>query len=502
MDAINQELTTILLGVITLCCALFLRILPNHLSSGHLGVDHWFWKAYIETYRRDKKFPPDLPQYLLDEHQWYPPLFPLLLSYLPGIVFDRYSHFLAILIDLLRMVFLLCVVNWISGGDPYAVAISGLVYATTPILLSYNIQLNPRGLGALFLDGLIILLLWRYLFNGPVWVCGMVLLLSGLILLTHKMTTQLFWFLCLGVGLLTMDWRAIALIPASVFMALLMSKGFYWKVLCAHWDIVTFWNRNWRWLQAHPIKESPIYGAPNFETPTKFHRKGLKGIIRHFGYLFGYNPQVWILCGLIIAGIFSIPCKHYSVLLWVGLTLFFSLATVFVPFTRCLGAGYFYLYNAAFPVAILWGILINTSNSILLAGIGFFLALGLGLVSIVIFYRRLARSTTQKIDDSFENVLNYLKNAPKGTVMCFPPQWYDVIAYKTGQPVLYGGHGYGFKLLEPLFPRLLLRMQEIVRRYPVSYLVTLEGYLSPNFLADCRYKSVSEFGRYRVYDLS
>ena len=189
-------------------------------------------------------------------------------------------------------------------------------------------------------------------------------------------------------------------------------------------------------------------------------------------------------------------------MLWVGLTLFFSLATVFVPFTRCLGAGYFYLYNAAFPVAILWGILINTSNSILLAGIGFFLALGLGLVSIVIFYRRLARSTTQKIDDSFENVLNYLKNAPKGTVMCFPPQWYDVIAYKTGQPVLYGGHGYGFKLLEPLFPRLLLRMQEIVRRYPVSYLVTLEGYLSPNFLADCRYKSVSEFGRYRVYDLS
>src|SRR5262249_37511317 len=59
-------------GVLLL--AYVLRSLPHRLSPQGLGVDHWFWKPYIETYRRERRFPPELPQSLLDEAQWYPPL--------------------------------------------------------------------------------------------------------------------------------------------------------------------------------------------------------------------------------------------------------------------------------------------------------------------------------------------------------------------------------------------------------------------------------------------
>ena len=183
-----------LYALISLSLAIFIRFLPLQLFSDKLGVDHWFWKVYIETYRRERLFPPVLPQYLLDEHQWYPPLFPLLIARLPTIALDRYNRSVAIFIDLLRMLLLLFIVSWLSNGSPYAIGIAGVVYAATPMLVSYNIQLDPRGLGALFLDGLIVLLLWWYSFDGPVLVWGGVFVLSGLILLTHKMTTQLFWF--------------------------------------------------------------------------------------------------------------------------------------------------------------------------------------------------------------------------------------------------------------------------------------------------------------------
>ena len=264
-----------LASVIPLCFALSLCILPYYLWPGSLGVDHWFWKNYIEAYRRERLFPPVLPQYLLDEHQWYPPLSPLVMAHLPSVIFERYSYFVAILIDLLQMVLLLCVVSWLSGGNPHAVAIAGLAYGATPILVSYNIQLNPRGLGALFLDGLIVLLLWWYFFDGPVWVWAVVLVLAGLILLTHKMTTQVF--------LVSMPWGRIdnnGLAGSCIDSWFnpdrapdeqgILPEGFTCPLGCRYF----LEQKYWRWLQAHPIKESSIYGVLNFETPTKFHRTG------------------------------------------------------------------------------------------------------------------------------------------------------------------------------------------------------------------------------------
>ena len=82
-----------------------LRYLPHLIAPLGVGVDHWFWKAYIEEYRKTKRFPPDLPQFLLDQHQWYPPLFPLIMARLPEVLFDRFSHILAIGIDLIRLAY-------------------------------------------------------------------------------------------------------------------------------------------------------------------------------------------------------------------------------------------------------------------------------------------------------------------------------------------------------------------------------------------------------------
>jgi hypothetical protein len=484
----------------SLFLALLLRILPHQLAPEGLGVDHWFWKTYIETYQRERQFPPKLPQYLLDEQQWYPPLFPMLISRLPSALFDRYNYLFAALIDLVRMILLLCFTGLMTDGNQWALGAAALSYATTPILISYNIQLNPRGLGALLLDILILMTIWMLYMDGSIWLSLPILLLSGLILLTHKMTAQLLWFLCLGTGSLLNGWFFV-LIPASVAMAMILSRGFYWNVLRSHWDIVTFWHRNWRWLQVHPIKESPVYGEPGYETPTKMYRKGLIGIFRHLSYLFGYNPTVWLIC--LVVGGQMIPLDTNVaiwILGWVILIVFFALLTVFIPFIRCLGSGYLYLYNAAFPTALLWGYTISSRGMNIILWI-FATAITLSFVSIGIFYWKLRASDTQKIDNYFDKVLNYLKTAPKGAVVCFPQQSYDVIAYKTGQPVLYGGHGFGFKLLEPIFPRLLLPIKEIIKLYKVRYIITLKGYLPANFLSDFSCKSVLDFGEYRVYDL-
>jgi hypothetical protein len=67
-----------LLVILIIIVGTVLRFFPKVLAGDNLGVDHWYWKAYIETYKRNKQFPPVLTQYILDEFQWYPLYFPCL----------------------------------------------------------------------------------------------------------------------------------------------------------------------------------------------------------------------------------------------------------------------------------------------------------------------------------------------------------------------------------------------------------------------------------------
>ena len=72
------------------------------------------------------------------------------------------------------------------------------------------------------------------------------------------------------------------------------------------------------------------------------------------------------------------------------------------------------------------------------------------------FFQALRSSRTMKVDEQLERALTRLTELPEGTVMCLPPHWHDVVAYRTGKPVAFGGHGFGIELLQPVYPRLLV----------------------------------------------
>jgi len=492
----------IVVGVLLL--AYVLRSLPSWLSPQGVGVDHWFWKAYIETYRRDRRFPPELPQYVLDEAQWYPPFFPMLLARLPAAFFDRWSHLVAVMIDLARLLLLLGVAAWQSDGSPTVILVAGLVYATTPIQVSYNIQLNPRGLAALMLDALLMAMLYMFYTEGswPLW--SVIVVLGGLILLTHKMTTQLFWFIALGTGILYQRWQLVALIPASIIAALVMSRGFYWKVLIAHWDIVSFWDRNWRWIGADPIRESTVYGDGTYERPAKLHKSGFRGVTWHLFILFGFNPAAWVSCLLIYERVFvPSPFLIYPtyLLLWLLLPCAFALLTSFVPRLKCLGAGYLYVYNTSLVCSLLLALTYRYTRSPGFSTAFMVVALGLNVLGLVVYFREFLSNKRTRVDQALERLIAQLGRRSRGVVMCIPTNFHEVVAYKSGQPVLWGAHGYGFKRFEPIWPRLQLPLTEIIARYHVRYLLTMDGMLTPAVEAELAGATLFSEGEYRLYCL-
>lgn len=477
-----------------------LRILSNYFT-GHKGhVDHWYWKNYIETYRKTRQFPPVLPEYILEKGQWYPPLFPIVLSKFSDVLMDKYQMYAAVLLDFSRLLLLLMVTAQVTGSSD-AVIIAGIVYAITPILTFYNTQLNPRGMGALFLDGLIVLLLWIFLNDGSPWLWIGVILLSGLILLVHKMTTQLFWFLCFSVGVFTGEWRLLALIPCSILAAMLLSRGFYWKVLRAHWDIVTFWYRNWRWLNVNPLKASPIYGDVDYREGA-FHVPGWKGIKLKSMHLISVNPGAWILAAIALIVVSDGGVQSESMVEWVAgwmiLNMIFVLATAFVPVFYCIGAASLYLYNIAFPCALLFALFVYESSEYdSWFEIGFVISLVLSLIVIILKFRQLNEHSPDR--DYLPDLYSYLKMQEKGVVMCYPHQLYEPVAYITRFPVLWGGHGFGFRQLEFLHPRLMLPIGEVMMRYHIRYLLVDLDFIPDSFLQDIKGESFRDFGSYRLY---
>jgi hypothetical protein len=173
--------------------------------------------------------------------------------------------------------------------------------------------------------------------------------------------------------------------------------------------------------------------------------------------------------------------------------------TTFVPVLKCLGAGYLYVYNTSFLAALLLAVTFQYTLNPQFSTPFVILALLLNAAGLVTYYARLARDQRGRVDSGLSVIMEELGAQPRGVVMCVPGNWYEVVSYKTVHPVLWGGHGYGFKQLEPIWPRLQLPIGEVLERYDVRYLLTMDAMLPDRFVADLPPSRVMTHEGYRLY---
>lgn len=103
------------------------------------------------------------------------------------------------------------------------------------------------------------------------------------------------------------------------------------------------------------------------------------------------------------------------------------------------------------------------------------------------------------MDEDLDQAIRRLAELPEGTVMCLPQHWHDVVAFRTGKAVAFGGHGYGFRLLQPVFPRLLVPVGQLIREQNVAYLLVWPAYVNKRFLDDLPPSEVEQCGEYCIY---
>jgi len=468
------------LELILICfLAFYLRIYPR-LRLKNYGIDTWFYLLYIEQLRKTKRFPIRLSYYCLDkEEQWYPPGFPIALSIFSPKFLERFQWLLNPIIDCLQLLLLYSIVFSLTK-DFFLSALSGIIYATTPTLISENTSLNSRGLANLIFTGLMLCLM-MYVIGGNRWWLIPIILLGVSMLLTHKMVTQNFIFLMLVFTLCYLDVKFLIILMLIFIATVFLTKGFYFKILKGHIEILYFWKKNLHNLGAHQVYDSDIYEKPPNYSDRRFHSPGIMGIKRYLEAIILNNNNWYALFLMPFMFDFyrfsSIEKFHFYWLFW---SYFLIILVTFVPNLKFLGESYKYVKFSVFPIAILFASIWPTNK--LFYTVLFIILFLLNVKSIVKNYKDFNKKPQGNIDKQLMEIINYLKRSLKDGVMAISAFSADGIAYFSRKKVCWGGHSSGWNKLDEWFPVLKKPIEYFFKKYRLNYLLVDKDYVEVDYL--------------------
>ena len=472
--ATNYPLPTAIVTAILLAgLHLLLRIAPLW-RHRHQGCDAYYYLLCAEVFRRSHRLPIVLPSYYLLEpqEQAYPPLMCMLLGVLPGRWLTKSYWSISPIIDGFSMALL---VVWVGGRYGLVPGIlAGIAYSANASLLLEFSSLTSRPLALLLTNCFLIAsFLWT---EGVATALPVAAVLGVLLLYTHKLSVQLLWCLLPFLALTTLDWRWLVPFAVAYLVAFAIAPRLFLRILYAHWDIVSYWRRNWSLLGAHVVRQSPIYGGE----PTQdgfYRRHDISWLLRQIGKVLDYNCFV-LFYPLAILYWSGLGRDGQFALLWAGGTYLWGLATYLVPVLRCFGEGNKYFKYSLVPSLFIAASSFSTDRFGLAALIAI-VCVAWTIYSYGMTALRLGQPLLSmgRLSSELAPLVEQIKSAGGARVICLPPHLCDLVAFHARCPVLWGGHNYEFKRLEAFFPVLRHSVETFVKEFGLTHLLLDKRYV-------------------------
>ena len=334
------------------------------LLSPYFGIDVWRYLMLADRIRQHRRLPRSIPdKYVLDGPSDYPPVLMILMALFPQKVLEKYQGLIAPFVDILNSL-LLFAVTYTLTGNPTIGWVAQSVYAITPMIVIENSSLTPRGLGLLMFSVSFLSILF-YTTTG--WIAYLVgaVVFGGLLLLTHKLSTQAFALTLICFTLLEANPVYFVVLIGAFLCAMVVSRGFYLTVLQGHIAILKYWHANIEDRYSHQIRGRPTsYG----ENPDLVGRI-LYVISRYpiLSFITG-NPfylfiaLTWFLNNRGLAQI-SFLGGHSQIfsklILWAVVCFGVGAAVAHIKPLRFIGEGVRYLEYGALPTSLVTAIVIH-----------------------------------------------------------------------------------------------------------------------------------------------
>ena len=480
-----------------------------HVGAKPGGVDTWYFLASAEAFRKTRRFPISLPQYLLHtQTESYPPGFILFLALIPPSLLRRYFWLVSPSIDVLHMLLVYVLTHRLTGSL-LAAAVAGAVHALTPQLIAETRSLNPRAFGAL-LTSITMYLILRSLVPAtaetsllgahPWYVIAAAVLAATFLFLT---TTGVTFFVATGaLSLVFRDASYLAIAFAGLVLAVVVSRGFYLRVLANYVHALRFWRRNIRYRGLHPVLDSPIYGsgAPSEERSPNWQMAGWwRSLVR----LIGENP---FLVPMLFAAAPSLSIEWWGqrMYVWAVAILIWAFGVTFVKPLKIFGPGHLHMKASVMPTAFTLALVVGGEDGWRSFG-GAVTALSFvaSIAAIAIFYRYLRTRTSEHTSSTppdLQLTAAELAAAEGDGVLCLPPMYADFLSFASGKKVLWGGHSGDLSKFEVLYPVIRRRLDELIDEYKLDFVMLDLAYTDPEqlWLTD-RLRRISGHGTFALY---
>lgn len=465
-----------------ICAALLCfssRVFPR-IGKPLVGHDTWYILLVIDELKRRHDYNAVCRYFLIEGDHDYPPLSFYFLSMFPLRWLERYNWAINPVLDSINSV-LLFGVSYLLGGNALAALTAAVIYSLTPAVLEESLNLNTRMFGLIAFNLTLVSLVLHYYSGGFAFLVTAIFF-GAIVLLSHKFATQVLYPLLIFFAFLVRSYIPVVVLFGVVIGAIVLSGGFYFKILLGHIGITRFWLKHYGEYGSDYLGRYD--SARGAEAPKKVEepRNGTDSSIRVlWRKTRSMNPFYWLLkispfnpFALIpvIMLIFDLPEVSWQrmILWWSILTMiFFYLATHLRFLGHYPGRKQFLEYNA-FPTAYLCSIFVFGSVS-LLRTVVLLIMIALSLIQNARAWMR-TRVYNRSDDQSLlQGIFRYLKNSSKDGVLCIPASHTYAIPYFSGKKVFYTVNARSYEKLASFFPVLTVPLKELIEKYNIYFVL-------------------------------
>lgn len=461
------------------------------------GVDVWTHLLYLKEYHRQKGIPKRIEGgFLVPGSYDYPPIFISILSKFPLLLVEKYEFFFSPFFDALHII-LIFFIPYALTGSIFIAFLTQIFYILTPIIILENSSATPRSLGYTFFT---IVFTSLILFQEKEFIfLALAILFGSLIFLSHRFTTQGFLFFSFFFVFLHKDIVYIFSFLMSFLLAIVLSKGFYLRVLQGHIGNLLFWKDNIAYRFAHQVK-----GNYRKSETKDFIFKLYNQFLKFPPFTLSItNP--WTLPVLyMFFSSSSLDPIFGDMLWWVVFAYALALFTLWVPGLRFLGEGQRYLELAAFPAAFLSAVLLLQvlENKYGLVVVALYVILGIAafITTLIIQRRGIINDTLRSVTLSLEKMFAYLRSLKeKPKLFCIPHQITTSTIYHTGCKVFVNASYSSIHKISDIYPYIKKPIREIMKKHDLEMILLNEDYAKANDLKMGKYKVVKKVDNFVLF---
>lgn len=464
----------LLISLIIPIIAFIFESYPRFLNR-KFGVDIWTHLLYLKEYHKQKGIPKKIENgFLVPGSYDYPPAFIFILSKFPFKYVEKYEFLFSPFFDAIHLILIFFISFYLTNSLAIAL-VTQFLYMLTPIIIIENSSATPRSLGYTLFT-IVFMLMFLFILSQNYLLILLAIFFGSLIFLSHRFTTQGFLFFSVFFSVIDKNIIYVIIFLISLILAIIISQGFYLRVLRGHIGNLIFWQRNIKYRFAHQIK-----GNYKEHKTEDFVFKVYNQFLKFPPFVFTItNP--WTLPVFYIL-LFSFPSDilFQQFVWWVVFSYILALLTTWIPKLRFLGEGQRYLELSAFPAVFLsTGVLFKFLGTAIswYVIISYLLISILSFITIIVIQRKAIikdtlRSITPQMEEMF-TYLNSLKNKPR--LFCIPHQITTNIIYHTNCPVLVNADYANIQKISEVYPYIRKPVRVIMKEYNLDMILLNEEY--------------------------